>query len=106
MAAVRDLPNRIVHVIAERLTALVSVEQRWKYSERQRSRNEQRMPLERGQNEVANFLRARVCLGELLIVLRPGGLVSRRDTAVHPICVLEQALCVRHLLGRQHIWYL
>ena len=60
-----DLANRVVDVIAERVPALVAVEERRKDAQRQRRGHEQRAALQRGENQIAELLRDRMVLGQL-----------------------------------------
>jgi hypothetical protein len=81
MAGIADLPDGVVHVTAKRLTAFVSIEQRWKDSVGQGRCDEQRMMLQRRQDDVADRLGQRMRLRELQVVFDAGGLVAGRDSA-------------------------
>ncbi len=90
-------------MIAERLPALIQVEQRRKYSERQGGGRKQRAVLQRGQNHVAQLASDRMIFRQLQVVLDLRRLASRRHAAIDPVGGIEQAARVRHLLGAENV---
>src|SRR6185503_20074738 len=87
----RDLPNRVVDVAAKGATACVSVEERRKDAERKRGGDEERMPLQRLGNGVAQFTRDGMIFRQLQIVLRARGLWSRGHAAIDPVRGVERS---------------
>ena len=83
------LANGVVHVTAERASAFVAVEQRREHAERERRGHEERVPLQRVENDGTQFLRHGVLLRDLQVVLRAGRLVARRHPPVDPVGGVE-----------------
>ena len=79
-----DLADGVVDVVAERLAALVAIEQRREDAQRQRRGDEQRVALQRAEDQVAELARDRVALGQLQVVLGPRRLMAGGDLAVDP----------------------
>ena len=98
-----DLPDRVVDVIAEGLSASIQVEQRRKDPERQRRGREQRAVLQRGENQVAQLAPDGMILGQLQVVLDLRRLAARGHPAIHPVGGIEQAARMRHLLGAENV---
>src|SRR5262249_15152976 len=98
-----DLPDRVVDVIAKRLSAAVAVEQRRKHLEWQGGRHKQRVALQGRHDRVAQLSGGGRILRQLFVVLRTRRLVSGGDAAVDPRRTLEDAAGVFHLGGGQQI---
>ena len=95
----RTVANRVVNVIAERLTALITIEKQRKNLERQSRRHNQRILFERGENHLAHHLRRRAFFRQLHIVFGPRRLVPGRYAPVNPFGAFEQAAAFGDLLG-------
>jgi len=85
-------------VIAEGLTTGVAVEERRKHFQRQRRRNEERVALERSEDQIAQLAGDGMILGNLRVVLDARRLVTRRHPAVDPFGGVETDASVAHLI--------
>jgi hypothetical protein len=89
-------------VVAERLPALVAVEQGREDLRGQRRRHEERVAFERRDDHVAQLPRRRVVFGQLHVVLGARRLRAGRDAPVNPLGLREHAPTMGDLFGRQH----
>ena len=103
MTRARHLADGVVDMRAERLSALVAIEQRREHFRRQRRRNKQRILPQRAQDHFAQLLRRRAALRKLHVVFRAGGLMPGGYAAVHPLRLFEQFPSLRYLLGSKYI---
>jgi hypothetical protein len=99
----RNLPDGVVDVIAERLPALIAIEERRKHAKRKRRRHEERIALQRRQDHVADCFSGRRPLCQLLVPLRARRLRAGGDFAVHPVSRVEQFARARYLFRAQEI---
>jgi hypothetical protein len=97
-----NLPNRVVDVIAERVSALIAVEERREHAKRKRSRRKQRVSIQRTNDEIAEFDGYRVLLGELKVFFDAGRLMTRGNAPVDPGCLIKFLSRPGRLLERQH----
>ena len=97
------LPDRVVDVAAERVTAGVLIEERRKHLERQRRRHEERAALQRAEDHFAELARLRRILRQLQVLLGARRLRSSRDFAIDPCRGVEDLTGLRHLVGSQDV---
>ena len=97
------LPDGVVHVRAERLAALVAVEQRRKHSGRKRRRDEQRVLLERRKDHLAQFARGGRSFRQLHVVFGARRLMAGGDAAIHPFGLIQKLAGAQNLIGSQYI---
>jgi hypothetical protein len=97
-----DLADGIVDMGAEGMAAAVAVEQRWKDTQRQRGRQEQRCALQARNDHVAEAAGHGIFLGNLFVVLGQRGLESGGDAAILPACTGECVQAMSHLLRIQY----
>ena len=90
-------------MVAERLAALVAVEERREHAQRQRRGQEQRVAGERLADHVAELARHGMILRQLLVVLDLHRLVPGRDAPVYPFRRVQLAARMRHLLGGEDV---
>src|SRR5688500_17582549 len=98
MPGARDLAHCVVDVRSERLPAGVAVEERREDVQGERGGAEQRIARERRDDYLADLTRGRVVLRDLLVVLRPRGLMPGGDAAVGPFGRVENRASIAHLL--------
>ena len=84
-ARAAHLANRIVDVVAERLAALVAVEQRRKHPRRQRRGREQQALVERVEHQLAELARGGRAFRQLRVVLDSRRLKAGGHAAVDPV---------------------
>ncbi len=98
------LADRIVDVIAERLAAFVTVEQRRENLRGQCGGREQQALAERDKNHVAELTCGDGTFRQLVVALDLRRLKAGRHRAVDPFCGQENAACVSDLISRQDVW--
>jgi hypothetical protein len=99
----RYVANGVVHVIAERMPALVAVEERREHAGRERRGDEERTALKRRDDLIAELLRLGGVLGQLQVVLGACGLMTGCHAAVDPRSRLEAPARVRDFVRREHV---
>ena len=85
MSRARHMPDRVVDMTAEGLPLAVAVEHRRQDSQRQGRRDEQRMALERGDDELAGLAGERRVPGQLQVLLGARRLAPGRRASVNPL---------------------
>src|SRR5215475_5448692 len=103
MACAGNLAQGVVDVHAERLSALVAIEQRRKHMERQCGGNEERTLTERRENHIAKLASRRTALGQLCVVLCTSGLMAGGDATIDPIGRVENLASLRNLRRAENV---
>ena len=85
------------------MSSLITVEQRRKYTQRQRGGDEQRITLQRRQDHVAERFGGGGIFEQLLVSLGARRLRTGGHFAVHPLGSVEQLARARHLIDAQEI---
>ena len=86
-----DRMDCAINMIAVGLATLITVEERRHDLERQRRRHEERIAVERSQDQIAKAARNRMPDRDLAVVLDPRELVPRRFAAIDPLGAVERA---------------